>query len=205
MAIFGRGGILTNSLVDRARTDVLGEFHRAGIATGALENVRVDLGWVCLDDAYGYYEPDGPGVILLSRVTLARRGEYLGRSPWTSVRDVLRHEYAHALVHHHPACVAAPVFPRVFGALVDAPGPVGPWHPDLHATPYAATSAGEDFAETVMVYLRGAPPVRQGATVLRRKLGYVAGIGARAPARRGRRTGQGSRHAQVVSVGGTLG
>ena len=47
--------------------------------------------------------------------------------------------------------------------------------PEVHLTPYAAHSPGEDFAETFMIFVRtgGVLPERNGSTAIKRKWRFL--------------------------------
>jgi hypothetical protein len=78
----------------------------------------------------------------------------LGGKP-SSLRDVLRHELAHAFAVEHPTLVRrSRAFRTVFGAAYDHEGPVTDYHREQHISPYASTNPAEDFAETFMTYVR---------------------------------------------------
>jgi hypothetical protein len=176
--IFGRGGIVTRSMVERALQDVWRELRRAGLDTPALQRVRIERPWLLLNERTGYYQPGGAGVIGIPAVSYGRRYEYRRLAPWTSVRDILRHEYAHALADHHPEVVARPEFVAAFGAPYDTEHSAGPYAFHAHVSEYAASQPGEDFAETVMLYLRvgGRLEVGQRRPALQRKLEFVSHI-----------------------------
>ena len=70
-----------------------------------------------------------------------------------SLADVIRHEYGHAVAHTHGRLVRSSRFREAFGASHDSLHEFE-YDEELHVTPYAATSAAEDFAETFMFYLR---------------------------------------------------
>jgi hypothetical protein len=73
-----------------------------------------------------------------------------------SLRDVLRHEFAHALAFHHPGLIRRPrAFLAAFEARYDEAWTEPPTDPVDFVTEYAMTGPDEDFAETFMVWLRG--------------------------------------------------
>jgi hypothetical protein len=155
MTLFGRGGIVTRAMTERAQCDVYRELERAGLATAQLARVRVVSTWLQFDARVGLYRPDDHGgTIVVPAVSLGRIAEYRARAPWTSVRDVLRHEYAHALADHHAGLVRGTRFERVFGGAHDDERSAGAFDPAAHVSAYAATLPSEDFAETVMLFLR---------------------------------------------------
>jgi len=69
-----------------------------------------------------------------------------------SLRDVVRHEYAHAVEYHYPMLTTrSQRFKTAFSG--DYPEEYQKSKP-LHVSDYAATAQTEDFAETFMVYVR---------------------------------------------------
>jgi hypothetical protein len=163
-------------MVERARRDVWVELRRAGLATPALASVKIVRPWLQLNERVGSYTPGGGGTIAVPAVTLGRLAEYRRQATWTGVRDVLRHEYAHALADLHPSLVARERFARVFGAAHEHPVSAGGYAFTAHVSEYAATTPGEDFAETVMLFLRCSGEIEGYADrpALMRKLRYVA-------------------------------
>jgi hypothetical protein len=99
-----------------------------------------------LDKRLGYE----PGHIYVPRWVLTH-GFWCNRG---SIRDVLRHEYAHGLAHYYPNITDDRRFERAFGG--------GYWDAALGSdlpdedfiSRYAMTMPMEDFAETFMTYLR---------------------------------------------------
>lgn len=93
-----------------------------------------------------------------------------------SLRDVIRHEYAHAFAHYYPELIIdSKEFEKIFGGHYYSETPSEMEH-SAYLTEYAKTVPMEDFAETFMVYVR-----RKGvisATVsnikLQRKWAFIA-------------------------------
>jgi hypothetical protein len=165
-------------MVASALRDVWRELRATGLDTPALRAVRVERPWLTLAQWVGCYQPGGAGMIAVPAVSLGRVHEYRRCAPWTSVRDILRHEYAHALADHHPAVVERAEFEHVFGGPYDAEHGADAYARDAHVSTYAASMPGEDFAETVMLYLRvqGVIEPFRCRPALHRKLRYVARI-----------------------------
>ena len=115
----------------------------------------IPLGW-----SYGWYRP--PGKIGIPAMCWDRVWGQLRGTPRVSLRDVVRHEMAHALAYHHPELVRTAAFRLAFEAEHD-----GEWesclecHSEDFVTPYATVSPEEDFAETVMVYTRHRGEIRR--------------------------------------------
>ena len=106
----------------------------------------------------------------------------LSQGPWGqdrgSLRDILRHEYGHALAWHYPALVRrSRRFVEAFGSRYDDPEPgVGPR--SAFVSYYASTMPAEDFAETFAVWLRrgGRCPEHYRNRALRRKWAFVRDV-----------------------------
>ena len=106
-------------------------------------------------DCYGWQEYGSDGSICIPQVSLARLGSYIPYwgSPGYTLRDVLHHEWAHALAFHHHDLVSRKSFKRAFDG--DHDGEDEFVHdPEIHTTKYAATDPSEDFAENFMHYVR---------------------------------------------------
>jgi hypothetical protein len=150
----------------RAVADVQRELRRLGLEV-LIERVAVQSSWSIRDNilmAVGLYFPGDrrrrcigriaiPAMVMPASRLVARLLPSFVSRP--STRFVLRHEYAHALAH-------------LLGCF-DAPGL--PWGTGDSFTEYAATSAGEDLAETVALFIthRGRMPRRQASRTLRTK------------------------------------
>ncbi len=71
-----------------------------------------------------------------------------------SLRDVIRHEYAHALAYYHPDLIIdSKLFELVFGGNYTSEEP-SKMKKEAYVTEYAQTFPMEDFAETFMIYVR---------------------------------------------------
>jgi hypothetical protein len=75
---------------------------------------------------------------------------------------LLRHEWAHALAHHHHDLVANREFRQAFDGSHDCGRPVRAYCPTRHISAYAATQPMEDFAENFMHFVKhqGALPAK---------------------------------------------
>jgi hypothetical protein len=103
-----------------------------------------------------------------------------------SLRDVLRHEFGHALAFYHPGLIRRRrAFVAAFDARYDDQWIIPPTNAEDFVTPYAMTAPDEDFAETFMVWLRTCGrcrasqsrcarcPSRGGSPALRAKFRFV--------------------------------
>jgi hypothetical protein len=71
-----------------------------------------------------------------------------------TLRDVIRHEYAHAFAHYYRRLIMRSAeFKKVFGGSYLSFNPSG-MKADAYITDYAKSMPMEDFAETFMVYVR---------------------------------------------------
>jgi hypothetical protein len=150
----------------RAVADVQRELRLLGLGVLAYR-VMVQWSWSFHDNcllAVGLYFPGDrrrhclgriaiPAIVLPAARLIARVLPSFASRP--STRFVLRHEYAHALAH-------------LMGRF-EAPG--SPWGTGDSFTDYAATSASEDLAETVALFIthQGRMPRRQPSRTLHAK------------------------------------
>lgn len=136
--------------LDRAVRIAKRDFASVGLYSRALEAVPVYL--TRYGDAYGYCTDTGEIEIPAfswSRLVEERDGEAC------ELDDVVRHELAHALAHHHLDVIDTPAFAKVFGAAYwDEWLEEVEYDPREFVTEYATTAPCEDFADTMMVYAR---------------------------------------------------
>jgi len=87
-----------------------------------------------------------------------------------NVRDMLRHEYGHALLFHYPKIQYLKGF-SVFGQTKE---------PDDYVSKYSMRDPIEDFCETFMYYLKrkGKPPCDLSAN-LKKKWDFIAALARR--------------------------
>jgi hypothetical protein len=142
--------IVTLPRLNRALSDVTGELDRLGVFDERVHAVDVYL--VPFSTAYRYQLDRGTGEIRIPMLSLSKIGD-LFRHQYTSLRDVLRHEYAHAIADTHRGLIRSRRFRAAFG---DAHDVACSYHFDseIHITEYAANRPWDDFAETFMVYVR---------------------------------------------------
>ena len=122
---------------------------------------------------YGWQWYGSTGDINIPRVSLSRLS-HLWKGGYTSLRDVLRHEFAHAIADTHRGLFRSSYFADAFGAAHhwDFEWEYDPEH---HVTKYGATAPAEDFAETFMLYLRhnGVLPVRLETRAIKQKWRFI--------------------------------
>jgi hypothetical protein len=158
----------------------LKELDRHGFLTDKVSRTDVflsPLSW----EAYGwqYYRSSGhihiPAVVATD---LLRR--LFGRQSAFMLRDVLRHEYGHAVALHHPGLMRSNRFRNAFWTAHDS-SDLRPWKydPELFVSCYAASHPREDFAEKFMLFLRhkGKIPQRHNTPAIRAKWNFIGLLG----------------------------
>jgi hypothetical protein len=138
--------IVTLDRLDSANLEVTAELHRFGLYDEPMQEVDTFL--VTAGTAHGWQWYGGSGEIHIPRVSLSRLLENF-RGEYTSLRDVLRHEFAHAVADTHRGLFRSSEFSQAFGG---AHTWAFSWEhdPDHHVSLYAATAPAEDFAEVFM-------------------------------------------------------
>lgn len=166
---------ITPARLDRALGRVQRELHEHGLWTDPVMDVTVILvagghayaeyGWITTGDA---------GKITVRALSTAMLIESRqGKS--VPVADILRHEYGHALANIYKGLIRSRPFTSAFGASYDNDTRFD-YGPDFHVTPYAATNASEDFAETFMLFLKygGRLPEHLDTQLIHRKWRFIA-------------------------------
>jgi hypothetical protein len=167
---------VTLARLNRAVSDVQGELEAHGFYDEKLAKIDVYLSW--FGYAYGWCYYSSSGNIHIPAVSLGMLFERIVGTSRTTLRDVIRHEYGHALAHTHRGLFCSVPFKRAFGSHHDA-DIKSDYDLERHVTPYAATSPSEDFAETFMFYLRhnGERPNRFDTWRIRRKWRFIRELG----------------------------
>lgn len=163
--------LLTAPTLERALGDVCRELESHGFMDEPLAGVVTRL--VPFGSAYGWQWYGGSGEIHIPRVSLSRLSQ-LWNGQRVTLREVLRHEYAHALADTHRGLMRARHFAEAFGAGHH-------WNfeweydPEHHVSEYAAMAPAEDFAEVFALYLRhgGRIPNPLATPAIRRKWRFV--------------------------------
>ena len=117
----------------------------------------------------GYKE----GIIYITQFSLS----YLENSKYSSVRDLVRHEYGHAFAEKYDRLIRKKNFENVFGdRYYDAKKNKMP--NEAYFTDYAKDNSMEDFAETFMLYLKwkGKLPKKFTNNQLIKKWNYVENV-----------------------------
>lgn len=128
--------------------------------------------------SYGWQYYRGSGDIVIPRFSLLRWLDTFCRKQHFPIRDVLRHEYGHAVADCHRSFVRSAKFKSAFGSSHDDSSR-SDYNDEEFVTHYAADSAGEDFAETFMYYVKhkGRLPNDFNTPVIRKKWDFIKHIG----------------------------
>lgn len=167
--------IVTLGRLNRAASHVQDELIRHGFWDDVTSDLDVYL--VPLGGAYGWQRNDKSGEIRIPSISLSRLRDVL-RGCYTSLADVLRHEYGHAIADTHRGLFRSQRFTDAFGATYQNETE---WEfdPECHVSEYAATNACEDFAEVFMCFLkhRGRIPKKFDTPTIRDKWEFVRDLG----------------------------
>ena len=166
--------LITLTRLNRAVYDVQSELTRLGIWNEMLYSVDVYL--TPLHYAYGWKMDGARGYIGIPAVSLSRLPyELFGIGQRWGLRDVLRHEYAHAYADLYPKLSRSREFVRVFGGSYDRSRRVRTFDPDQHVTEYASTTPAEDFAEVFMFFVKHRGRLRGSldTSAIRRKWRFI--------------------------------
>lgn len=116
-----------------------------------LANIKVI--WVTgYGKEYGHQKYKATGDIVIYSLSRSKLIEFFG-GQYVSLKDILRHEYAHAFAHTHPRLMKSQEFKKVFWTGHDDYETSWIYEPELFVSEYAASNAMEDFAETFMYFL----------------------------------------------------
>jgi hypothetical protein len=164
--------IITMPRLQSALDDVVGELDEVGLWNSRLAKVDVYLTWV--GTAYGWQWYRGSGHIEIPAVSLIRVSQLIYGGPRIALRDLLRHEYGHAVADTNRALIRSRRFTDAYGTPHDSEIP-SDYSKDEHVTEYAATNSSEDFAEVFMFYLKhgGKIPTRYKTQNIERKWQFV--------------------------------
>ena len=166
--------LVTLDRLNRALYDVIRDFEHLGIWNDRMYSVDIVL--VPLHYAYGLKWDGEDGHIDIPAVSLSRLGSTMfGIGQKWGLRDVLRHEYAHATADLYPELSRTSSFRWTFGRY-DHGKRLRAYDPEHNVTPYAATRPCEDFAEVFMYYIktRGKLPNRFDTRIIRSKWDFVS-------------------------------
>jgi hypothetical protein len=192
------GASVTKEQLFSADLSVQRELRFAGFLREDSRLHRTDLYWcalpqVTMPDALGFFVHETsalhvllgykPGHIYIPKWVLLH-GRWQRRG---SLRDVIRHEYGHAIAHHYPSLIQrSRRFSTTFGGRYFG-GHQMESSEQHFVSGYALTNSAEDFAETFMFFLRhkGELPSRLTSHAVKKKWRFIADL------------------ADVISSGGT--
>ncbi len=137
----------------RDHRHVLGELEGLGFWSDAMSQVQVWLRPFAAG-CFGWQDYGSTGDIHVPAVAGPRILAKFGFIEGCSLRQLLRHEWAHALAHHHHELVANRDFRQSFDGSHDCGRAVRSYCPTWHISPYASTEPMEDFAQNFMHYVR---------------------------------------------------
>ena len=163
----------------QAHADVIRELELHGFWTDRLRTTEV-IPTLFSSDAYGYQQYKSSGHIEIPVFSVPDLRDRLLGQPRYSPHDLLRHEYGHAVAHHHPGLIRSKRFTSVFWASHDSADDGGwEFEEGLFVSPYAASHPSEDFAETFMLYLRymGILPAWHDTPPIRAKWRFIRDLG----------------------------
>ena len=163
--------IISSARLNRAVLKVTGELRSYGLWDARLKNVSIIL--VPAGIAYGWHWYGGSGEICIPRVSLLKLRDFFTGN-YTSLADVLRHEFGHAVADTHRGLFRSRRFTTAFGRS-DESNDRSEYAPAIHISRYAATNPSEDFAENFMHFIRcrGTLPSRHDTPAIRRKWGFI--------------------------------
>lgn len=163
--------IVRLSTLQETNDKVLAELDALGFYDEHLAEIQVYL--VPAGAAYGYQLYGGDRSICIPMVSASHLLDmFLGRKH--TVRDVLLHEYGHALADTHRGLMHSRRFSSVFGGSHSSEDPLE-YDREAHVTTYAATNPSEDFAELFWLYVKhkGRIPHAHQKPAIRRKWKFI--------------------------------
>jgi hypothetical protein len=171
---------ITLEQLNRAHYHVMGELESLGLFSSPMNDVEVFLvpfSWDC----YGWQNYGSDGSICIPSISVARLSDLMFNRPTCTLRDVLRHEWAHALAHHHNDLVSRKTFERAFDGGHENEEPARDHCPIRHISEYAQTNPSEDFAENFMHYIRcrGVLPRKWQSPAIMKRWRFIEGLAGR--------------------------
>ena len=168
--------IVTLPRLNRALSSVQDELIFWNFWTPKVSNIEVYL--TTIGAAYGWQHYGGDGSIDIPAISLCKLTE-LFRGEYSSLRQIIFHEYGHALAHRHPKFFQSKVFSKAFGSSFSSDQSFY-FDPDIFVTEYAEKNASEDFCETFMLFLKhkGKLPTRLSSPAIKMKWQFIKKLSA---------------------------
>ena len=185
-----KGSSVNKKQLDCAVVEIQEELYRAGFWNEGCRLTRTEVYWcrfpqIVAPDALGFFFH---GTDRFQSLLGYETGHmYIPKwviihGPWQqrgSLRDVVRHEYGHALAHYYPVLIQqGSRFREAFGGKYLERYFSRNWESE-HVSRYATSRPAEDFSETFMFYLRsgGRLPERFSTPAIRRKWKFIRDLG----------------------------
>lgn len=158
------GSIISLKQINSAAFTVQDELFKVGLWFEGCKLVVTDI-YRCAVSPLSLYNANGffiHGASAMQKILGFEAGHIyvpsfvLSQTFWQSrdsLKDVIRHEYAHSLAHHYPKLILKSDFKKTFGGEYYSYEPIK-MEKDAFITDYATVMPMEDFAETFMVYIR---------------------------------------------------
>ena len=183
------GSSVTKAQLDRATLDTQKELFHAGFWNEGGRLQQTEVYWcrfpqITVPDALGFFVAQSHFLHSIvgyevGHIYIPKWVLWHGRRQQRgSLRDILRHEYGHAVAHYYPALINGKRFQEVFGGKYNDDDFSEDWDGDF-VSDYATTCPMEDFAETFMVFLRtkGSLPLRFATPSIKKKWKFIRDMG----------------------------
>ncbi|TWT80652.1 hypothetical protein CA13_20970 [Planctomycetes bacterium CA13] len=159
--------------LQKALDEVRSELDSFGLWNERLANVDVYLTWI--GTAYGYQLYRTTGHIEIPAFSMDRLSEVVFGGPRRTLRDLLRHEYGHAVADTNRGLFRSRQFRAAFGTPHDS-CIESEYCSSVHVSHYAATDSSEDFAEVFMYFLKhnGRIPKRLKTHTIEAKWSFIS-------------------------------
>lgn len=166
------GLVLSRKQLHSAVKEVRSELRALGFLDDHLAAIQVHSVPEAFPYAYQLYGGDGD--IYVPRISGARRRDLKKKIKPAPIRQVLRHEFAHAFADTHRGLIRSSRFTDAFGAAHSWKF-AWKYDPEHHVSDYASSAPAEDFAETFMHYIghQGALPNKWNTPSIRRKWRFI--------------------------------
>jgi hypothetical protein len=135
---------------------------------------KIDVIWIPYHTCYGFQKYHKGGEIIIPGISKSKFIELFSVS-YVSLKDILRHEYAHAFAYTPQSLIRSKLFKQYYGTHHDDYNTSWEYDHRFFVSEYAATSAMEDFAETFMYFLEynGRLPKRFNYPVIKEKWRFI--------------------------------